>query len=521
MTGQHSTSAPLEAVQDPTDATAGRQTVAARDRFPGGRVLWVSWAVLFFLCATWVLANPLMASPDEPAHVVKAAAVVRGQWTGTDVHGGSLVQVPYYYNLSTGYPICYMFRPETPGNCHPVAAHNLDETQAAVTPAGRYNPLYYLLVGLPTLLPSSDAVLYAMRLLSAALCTLFLALGLRAVAEAPRPGWGVVGATVAITPMVVFLSSTVNPAAIEIAAGFSLWCQLLTLLRHWDRSQVARRMAWIAVTGVVFANARGLSLLYCALIVATVLVVSPWRAFVDTIRTRSTWPSFAAIVLGCVAALAWVLGSNSLGTGSTIVDAGLTFRTAAVLTIGATSTYLTNMIGQFGWMDTDLSTWVQLCFAAIISLTILLAAAVATRRERLGLLAVTAATLAVPIVVQASQATHLGIVWQGRYMLPIAVGIPVVAGAITASRATLLPAELGRRLAGIVGVTTALLLFVAYIENLHRYVNGVSGSWLYLRPDAWIPPVPLPLSGALGLAAVVAYAALVRWIAARPDRAAR
>lgn len=43
------------------------------------RVFWWSWGVLWLLASVWALANPLMASPDEPAHVVRAASLVRGQ----------------------------------------------------------------------------------------------------------------------------------------------------------------------------------------------------------------------------------------------------------------------------------------------------------------------------------------------------------------------------------------------------------------------------------------------------------
>ena len=485
-------------------------------RSASDRVLWVSWAVLFFLTATWVVANPLMASPDEPAHVVRAAAVVRGEWTGPDVQGGTQVEVPYYYNLTTGYPTCYMFRPEVTAVCNPPVTQDLDNVAAAVTPAGRYNPLYYLLVGTPTLLPSGDGVLYAMRLLSAALCTFFLALGFRALASTPRPGWAVLGPAGAVTPMVVFLSSTVNPAAIEIAAAFSLWCQLLTLLRHPDPALVARRMRWIALTSVLLVNARGLSLLYCAVIVGVVLVVSPWRNLVDVIRARSTWPSFAVIVAGCGAALGWILGTNSLGSGGAVLDAGLGFKSAAVRTIADTNSYVTNMVGQFGWMDTNLATWVHMSYAAVLGLVVLVAMAVATWRERAGILLVAAATLAIPVVVQGSQAKYLGIVWQGRYMLPVAVGVALVAAYVTVSRTAALPSELGPRLADMAAIGAAWVLSAASADNLHRYVNGESGPWRSLAPDAWVPPLPVPLVAGLALAAVVAYALLIHWVARRP-----
>ena len=38
--------------------------------------------LLFLLGAAWAAAMPLMAAPDEPSHVLYAAALARGQWDG-------------------------------------------------------------------------------------------------------------------------------------------------------------------------------------------------------------------------------------------------------------------------------------------------------------------------------------------------------------------------------------------------------------------------------------------------------
>ncbi|WP_024287626.1 DUF2142 domain-containing protein [Cellulomonas sp. KRMCY2] len=472
-------------------------------------VFWGAWAALMLLATAWILGNPLMASPDEPAHTVKAASVVRGQLLGPDGAGGSEVQVPYFYNLVTAYPVCYMFDADATGVCDPEPVEELDAEAVSVTPAGRYNPLYYAIVGLPTLLPPGDGVLYAMRLISAALCTFLLALGLRALAQAPRPAWSILGVAGALTPMVVFLTSTVNPAAVEIAAAFALWCQLLTLLRHPDPGRTVHRMAWIAVSATFLVNARGLSLLYCAVIVAVVLLVSPWSAFVDVVRTRGAWPSLAVIGVACVAAAGWVLGSNSLGSGGEVIDPNLTFAGAAKISVLSTNNYVVNMVGQFGWMDTFLETWVYMAFAAGAGVVTLLALAAGTWRERTALVLVAGLSLVLPIVIHASQARYLGIIWQGRYILPVAIGLPLLAGYVLARRLGDVPRDLGVALATVVAGVVAAVQLLAFGENLHRYVNGELGAWLSIEPDAWLPPLPLPLVVLLGLLATAGYGVLL------------
>jgi len=80
-----------------------------------GSVWALGGILLFALAAACSVATPLMASPDEPSHVVKAAAVVRGQWSGalgsepTDGSrpgAGTIVYLPTDIAASVVLPIC-------------------------------------------------------------------------------------------------------------------------------------------------------------------------------------------------------------------------------------------------------------------------------------------------------------------------------------------------------------------------------------------------------------------------------
>ena len=46
------------------------------------RVWWTSFVLVTLLCGLWAFANPLLAGPDEPSHVLRAVAIDRGQLTG-------------------------------------------------------------------------------------------------------------------------------------------------------------------------------------------------------------------------------------------------------------------------------------------------------------------------------------------------------------------------------------------------------------------------------------------------------
>ncbi|HXY45618.1 MAG TPA: hypothetical protein VEH29_15635, partial [Acidimicrobiales bacterium] len=54
-----------------------------------GKVFAVAFVIVFLNISAWSLATPLFASPDEPAQVIHAAALVRGQLIGTPIHGSS------------------------------------------------------------------------------------------------------------------------------------------------------------------------------------------------------------------------------------------------------------------------------------------------------------------------------------------------------------------------------------------------------------------------------------------------
>src|SRR5690606_24712188 len=123
------------------------------------------WALLAALSSLWSLATPIAASPDEPAHLIKAAAVVRGQWTGPVTDNGNAVRVPMYIAW-THAQTCTAFNDEATAACQtPPPSDPGAETDSATT-AGTYNPLYYLLVGWLSLLFDDERGIYAMRIVS-------------------------------------------------------------------------------------------------------------------------------------------------------------------------------------------------------------------------------------------------------------------------------------------------------------------------------------------------------------------
>ncbi|HTW98533.1 MAG TPA: hypothetical protein VMD59_07140, partial [Acidimicrobiales bacterium] len=70
----------------------------------------LGFAVSFVCMAGWSFASPLFSGPDEPVHVIKAAAVVRGQLLGDLLDGPSSpfaeVHIPAFYATTRNLPTC-------------------------------------------------------------------------------------------------------------------------------------------------------------------------------------------------------------------------------------------------------------------------------------------------------------------------------------------------------------------------------------------------------------------------------
>src|SRR4051812_24519067 len=140
------------------------------------QVWWCAFGLNAALILLWMLSMPLFSSPDEPAHVVKAAAVARGQLLGQDQQttiGDTLTHVKAPASMVSPTP-CFAHRPLVPASCasFPTGASGLID---ATTLAGHYPPLYYALVGIGSLIAPGPNGIYVMRVLSSLISAAFIA----------------------------------------------------------------------------------------------------------------------------------------------------------------------------------------------------------------------------------------------------------------------------------------------------------------------------------------------------------
>lgn len=461
------------------------------------RARWVAYAAaLTALFGAWALASPPYSVPDEPAHTVKAAAVARGQLYGEQVRHETgkpvwRVRVPAAFADAYPWTDCYRGQPDVTADCAPEAPAHGDEQQWVGTPALGYPPLFYALVGAPSHVSSGVKGLYAMRLVSAAVCAMAVTAGLWSLARVTGTRTAMAGGLLVVSPMVAFLGGSVNPNGFENAAAVAAWGGLVAVAAAVaGRRPPSRSAVAVAALGCVgLALTRWLSPLFVVAAVGGVGLSAPLRTWVDARRRRDLRWLGGAILLALVVAGALIALSpvREVGPGPMVPEGD--GRLEAL--IGQTGYYLRNMVGQFGWLDTSSPMLTQLgwavAFGGLGTLTLLVADAASIRATA----AVVVATLALPIVAQWPTIGHDGMPWQGRYTLPLAVGAPMLALAgIGRARS-----GGGGRLVGSwsrVGVSGVLLLGAGHLAAitwaLRRYAVGVHGPVTFWDDALWSPP---------------------------------
>jgi len=476
------------------------------------RRCWVVSFLLFaMLAGSWSLASPLFSAPDEPAHVINAAAVVRGQLLPPHDGGVSQVRVPAVYASAHAVPGCFAFKATVPADCAPGLTGPTSDVVVG-TPAGRYPLLYYAVVGLPTLVAPPKLAVYLMRLISILLCAGFLAGALSAAASARRPRFLVLGVAVAVTPMVLFLAGAVNPNSLEIAAAVCLWVCGLVLVGRPPAAAVPGLVSGLGASACVLVLTRALSPVWLACIGAVLLLLAGWSQLVELWRRPDVRRCVVAIAATSVVAMLWIYYAGTNAVDTTTRRYPLAGPAGLRASLDRTDWSLHQMVGIFGWLDAPASPLAYYAWFFVIGLLLLLGLAAAGPRVRLALLSLSVATVLLPVALESRVAPYLGLVWQGRYTMPIAVGVPLLAGyALTelpqSSSAGHLPTPVDAflpRLCGTVVATLVIAHVSAFLWALRRYTVGLGLTHkLDLFSGRWQPPLT-----AAGVSVLFAVAAL-------------
>jgi hypothetical protein len=216
--------------------------------------------------------------------------------------------------------------------------------------------------------------------------------------------------------------------------------------------------------------------------------------------------TIAACTVGSVASVAWQVAVPAVGGAVPAVSAD-----TLVQGVVALPEVMAESIGIFGWQNTDMPRYGYAIWGALTIALVLWAMRMGTNRERKLVDATIIGVGALVILIGAVLLVPIGYVMQGRYILPIGMAIPLIAGEVlTRHRDRVGPAR--RRLLILTVFTAgAFVQFVAWYANAHRAAVGTNGSWMFLSNYAWspvagwVPWVTIALLGSfsLGIAAIL------------------
>jgi Predicted membrane protein (DUF2142) len=471
------------------------------------RIWWTSFLFVTILGGMWGLANPPFAGPDEPAHVFRAHAFAHGQLTGNEPNARLrkelrqqgehrrllVVRAPLTYKSAES--VCFAFDASVTAKCLFFEPSSRDVDIPIYT--ARHPPAYYAAVGAVSWFhrPGPGTV-YLMRFVGALITGAFLATAITASRRTAAPKLVAAGVLLAFTPMVLFLGGVVNPSVTEVAASLAFWVGGLVLVTGSNEHVDKRLVTAAGIAGCALALSRQLGPLWLGLIALTMLGMTNRRRLVEL--TRSNW---ARLWGGLIAASALVqVGWDTIIKPLEVTPTGpqrTRFDTPEILrnTFGATFAHVREMIGQFGWLDTPSPalTWVP--WIAAVGFIFFLAVMWGRRRDVAILIGLVAATIVVPALIESTQYGNAGgSIWQGRYTLPLAFGIPILATFALAS------SEGGRqlptkRLLLAVGIIFGIAHVLAFAQNLRRYTVGYDGEIQFWKHPEWSPPLsPLLLT---------------------------
>ena len=478
--------------------------------------------IVLAMIGLWVLGSASGAGPDEPSHLVRSAGVVRGDAVGDSLPGSpklSFFEVPGW--IAAEDPACYNFTPHRPADC--LLTIEVPPGEVELSSRSSEYPVWgHLVPGVGTFFPAGLAP-WVTRLLHGLIPAIVVGI---ALATRARSGWLAAGSTVlAITPMAWFLFAVVNPSGLVVAGGIGLWVALLggtasSLDRHrwlvalsWAAMVLPRRdgmiwaativaiallaagatlPAWLRAIGtgplVVVASTTGAMMIWAVrsdVSFSTPLLLMPllpvaadilgrlWRAP----GFRERWPRAMIVALAATGAAAVSFGIMLERPGG--FDAAILHSI-----IGQTGLHLGEAVGNLGWLDTPVPR--SMIFLWFLGLGLVAAASVGRGDTRvLGTAIGTIVTaLLLSWAVSMVVSDEFGAYWQGRYYLPILVGVPIVLGDVRLTG--LDTARLGRATALIALVVNS----AAFAAAMRRWGVGVDGTLYPWRWDTYGAPLP-------------------------------
>jgi uncharacterized membrane protein len=435
--------------------------------------------LLFFVCfGYWSLATPMFAVPDEPAHLVRAYGISTGDFSGTpQAEGEPIYSVPKILTTE----VCFARNPDQTANC--LSFPSSKEEVLTTSSAASYPPLSHVLFSGPFFFSEGLGSLYIARLLGALVCALLFAFGLDSLTRIKQSMALPIGVSLGLTPMVMLSCASVNPTGMAISAAFATWSGGLAISKSEQTFISNKMVASLMIPLTIFLAIRRDSMLWGVAIMACLLVLIRWSTILHLLKKPLVL--FFITVL-CIEFLLQLFvwggpGGQGLSESGPILSGSQTGNTLAAF--GSLPNYFNEAIGVLGWLDTRMPDFVYLMWGSIFIGLFLLSASVAHVRLRLSMLIAFCVFVALPVKVGSVTFPY----FQGRYALPLLIGVPLLATFSLKASADSILGNL--RSVRTVSILIWALGVVGFFQAMRRYAVGLGSSWTELAHPKWGPPI--------------------------------
>lgn len=461
----------------------------ARMTVTGPRSARALLAGLCVLFVAWILVIPPFGGTDEYDHAYRAAAAARGEWTIDPVAAtrgtGAFLHVPNDI-VKAAQPRCQQLTYTQDVDC--VGKPAGEGERIVASGAGRYHPLFYAVIGTPALPFEGATALYVMRLVTALLAAAFVWVAVRAASTWSRSRWPFAGIAVAGTPVALYSASIAAPNGVEMMSALALWMALMGLLLAPPQHTV-RLAVYAGVSGAVLATLRPLGPLWCLLVFAAVLIaVRPVTGRIHTLlRTPMVLAGAGLVFVSALQGTVWTLTSGALELGHEQTEpSSLGHRISAAAT--QLPAWILQPIAAFPMRNQATHAAVYACFLLLFGVVVVLGLRCGVARVRVAICLVAATVIAFPYVSTVLSWDKYQAAWQGRYGLPLAMGLVLLA-CYALDRA-------GHQLRGPVRLTLGLLYVVAQTVAVGYTLHVTTGESKAIDVSAWLQP-SMPLAVAL------------------------
>ena len=404
---------------------------------------------------------------------------------------------------------CYAFHPEQHAGCLKYRG-DAGGSVPLITTAGEHPPLWYIIIGIPSLFSVNAAGIYAMRIVNVLLASALISLA-AAARRWDQSALGMAGLLLALTPMVFFLMGGVNSSGPEIAAGMAVWAATLALLR--GRTEPGWLISVAGVSALTLVVVRRPGPVWLVLILAAALLAAGSRERVRALLGQGAvrlWA--AAVVMVGVFQVIWLTRLGTFGTATGGVASRGLLETMTASLGQAYQKQVVEAVGFLGWLDLPVPDIAVAAWLVALGGLLVLGVVSGGRRVLAAALLVASGALLVMIAFEVLESGTRFLFWQGRYSMPLLVGVPILLGIGVAASVV----QSGRmRIAVLLTALFSATHAIALFQYLRRNAVGVFGDPRFLWRPEWSAPLPPWLLFGLSIAVTIALAWWLTW-AARP-----